>query len=128
MKILIVDDEKAIRKVFKMVLAVELPACQVDLAVNGAEAVDAFRKGFHDVLFLDLNMPVKDGYTAFLEIKEICKKKKRKVPFIIFCTGYEVPKELEYTETEPVNYCILRKPVTPDNLIETLQARAGSLS
>ncbi|MBI5101550.1 MAG: response regulator, partial [Nitrospirae bacterium] len=66
MKILIVDDEKAIRKVFKMVLAVELPACQVDLAVNGVEAVDAFKKGRHDVLFLDLNMPVKDGYSAFL--------------------------------------------------------------
>ena len=42
-RILVVDDEKAVRTVFLQIISYGLPDCRVDIAVNGVEAVEAFR-------------------------------------------------------------------------------------
>jgi len=41
----------------------------VSFAGNGAEALDAIKAGKADILFLDLNMPVMDGYEALAAIR-----------------------------------------------------------
>ncbi|HED34141.1 MAG TPA: response regulator [Gammaproteobacteria bacterium] len=59
--VLICDDSSFARKQ----MARALPRnwdIEVSYAANGAEALDLIRKGKGDILFLDLNMPVMDGY------------------------------------------------------------------
>ena len=59
MKILVIDDERAIRNSLKEILADE--GFDVDLAEDGAQGIDLLSKGHYDVVFCDIKMPVKDG-------------------------------------------------------------------
>jgi len=59
MKILIVDDEKAIRNSLKEIL--EMEDYQVDTAENGAEALEKADKEKFDAIFCDIKMPGMDG-------------------------------------------------------------------
>ena len=59
MKVLIVDDERAIRYSLKEIL--EMENYQVDTAENGAEAVEKAEKEKFDAIFCDIKMPGMDG-------------------------------------------------------------------
>ena len=122
MKILIADDEHGIRLMFKTFLRCGFADSVIDVVVNGAEAVSAFRDGKHDILLMDLHMPVKDGYQACLEIQEICRQENRKMPFFIICTGFTVSKELEKLLADKTHYALLRKPVDCEQIIDTIRA------
>lgn len=58
-KILIVDDERAIRNTLKEIL--EYENHQVDEAVDGAEGWEKLRNGNYDILLSDIKMPKMDG-------------------------------------------------------------------
>ena len=59
MRILIADDERAIRYSLKEIL--EMEDYQVDLAENGTEAVEKAEKEKYDAIFCDIKMPGMDG-------------------------------------------------------------------
>ncbi len=59
MKILVIDDERAIRNSLKEILGDE--GYEVDLAEDGAQGIEALAKDHYDVVFCDIKMPVKDG-------------------------------------------------------------------
>ncbi|MFN4122890.1 MAG: sigma-54-dependent transcriptional regulator [Flavobacteriales bacterium] len=58
-KILIIDDERAIRSTLKEVL--EYEKYQVDLAADGAEGWDMLQKSNYDIVLCDIKMPKMDG-------------------------------------------------------------------
>jgi DNA-binding NtrC family response regulator len=59
MKILVVDDEKAIRNSLKEILGDE--GYEVDVAEDGLIAEEMIEKEYYDVIFCDIKMPGKDG-------------------------------------------------------------------
>jgi len=124
-RILVVDDQKAIRDVFKMIITYELPECRVDLAQNGAEAVELFKKDHDGILLMDLHMPVMDGQTAFYEIEKICHTEYCRMPSVVFCTGYEPPNGLNKVITNSP-HCLLLKPVSGDRLIMEIRKRMAA--
>ena len=68
-KLLICDDSNMARKQ----VARSLPDgwdVEVSFAANGAEGIEAIKAGKGDVLLLDLNMPVMDGWTFLQELEE----------------------------------------------------------
>jgi CheY-like chemotaxis protein len=121
MKILIADDEKEMRELYKTVILSQFPDSVIDMVVNGAEAVNAFRTGNYDILWLDVRMPVKDGYGAWLEIQEMCRQEKRKMPFVMFCTGYTPPKEIEELIVDETHYALLLKPAIYEKIIDIIK-------
>lgn len=66
-KILIVDDEKDIRKLLKECL--EMEGYRVDTAANGMEAITRLA-GNPDLILLDINMPDMDGYQVCEKIRD----------------------------------------------------------
>ena len=71
MKILVVDDSKLARlSLIKTVKKIE-PSAEFFQAENGAVAVEIFTKEEPRVVFLDLTMPVMNGYEALVKIMEI---------------------------------------------------------
>jgi CheY-like chemotaxis protein len=61
--VLICDDSSIARKLMTRALPGDWDI-DISYAVNGNEALDQLRAGKRDILFLDLNMPVMDGYEA----------------------------------------------------------------
>lgn len=82
--ILIVEDSNDSREFLKILL--ELSNYEVTEAKNGEEAIKSIKRTLPDLILMDINMPVMNGFTAGKIIKEI--KGLDKVP-IIAVTGCE---------------------------------------
>jgi len=72
MRFLVVEDDFTSRLMLQRILK---PYAQCDVAVNGEEAVQAFKLAHaegnpYDLLLMDIMMPIKDGQEALLEIRE----------------------------------------------------------
>ena len=76
-KILLVDDDPGIRQLLGRLLAEE--GYTVLLAGDGLEAIEMARATPFDLVLLDLNMPVMDGWDTFEEIS----KKNPLLPFVV---------------------------------------------
>ncbi|MCA1632466.1 MAG: response regulator [Acidobacteria bacterium] len=77
--VLLVEDFDDTRKLMRHVL--ELCGCRVLEAANGQEAIElAQRTERLDLILMDLNMPVLDGFTATLRIREY--EQTRNVPVV----------------------------------------------
>ncbi|MBI1425415.1 MAG: response regulator [Gammaproteobacteria bacterium] len=66
--VLICDDSTFAQKQMARALPEDLPV-SISFANNGQEAIRAIKEGKGDVVFLDLNMPVMDGYQALEQIR-----------------------------------------------------------
>lgn len=82
-KTLIVDDEPLARDRVKRFLRDEDGVEVIGECKNGVEAIDAIRTKNPDLVFLDIQMPEKDGFDV---IKALDPKK---LPTIIFVTAYD---------------------------------------
>lgn len=66
-KILVVEDNEINQQIIKETLEIE--GFIVDIAENGQEAVNKISSNFYDVVLMDIQMPIKDGFTASKEIR-----------------------------------------------------------
>ncbi|MCK7460309.1 response regulator [Idiomarina aminovorans] len=69
MKVLICDDSKVARKSIELSLPKSWDI-EVRFAENGQEALDLVEQGLAELLFLDLTMPVMDGFEVLQNIRE----------------------------------------------------------
>lgn len=81
-QVLLAEDNAVNQEVAKGML--ELMGCQITVASNGQEAVEAVLNIDFDLVLMDCHMPVKDGFTAATEIRQQEKldAKKRHLPII----------------------------------------------
>jgi two-component system, chemotaxis family, chemotaxis protein CheY len=121
--ILIVDDDKHIRELFLEVIAMGLPEVRVDVASNGMEAVTMFRDLHYKIIVMDVVMPVMNGEQAFREIRKFCTENKKKMPRIIFCTGYDPTSTITSFVQSDERHCLIQKPVSNKMLINMLKQR-----
>lgn len=71
MKILLTDDSRMARKMLIKTLSEVLGEnFEITETQNGEEAVNLYKANSFDIVFLDLTMPVMDGFTALELIKE----------------------------------------------------------
>jgi len=85
---LVVDDYAYNRDIHKLLL--EREGICVDLACDGQEALDKYiAQGdfYYDFIMLDIQMPVMDGFTAAVKIREWEKKNNWKYTNIYFVSG-----------------------------------------
>jgi signal transduction histidine kinase/ligand-binding sensor domain-containing protein/CheY-like chemotaxis protein len=68
-RILLAEDNPVNQEVGRSFI--EILGYQVDVAENGADAIAAVRRTRYDLIFMDCQMPVMDGYQATLEIRRI---------------------------------------------------------
>lgn len=78
MKILLADDNLPSRELMREIL--EASGHRVTEAVNGRDALDEIRQNRPDMVFLDLQMPVMDGFSVIQELR--CDILFRRLPVI----------------------------------------------
>ena len=83
---------------------------EIDEATNGQEAVDLFNENQYDLLLIDLDMPVMDGYQALAEIRS----RNEHIPAIAF-TAAVLPNMKEHLAEKGFND-FLPKPFRPEDL------------
>lgn len=95
-----------------------LPQSIIIEAKDGNEAVNMFREANPDIIFMDIQMPNKDGLTACFEIREL-EQDNMHVP-IIALTARSVYGEKEKCTEAGMNDYIL-KPIRVDTMVQILE-------
>ena len=70
MQILIVDDEPFNRQVIAMMIKKSFPDAVIEFAYNGKEAVEKAVTQKFDMIFMDIRMPVMNGFEATKRLRE----------------------------------------------------------
>ncbi len=78
-KILVIEDEAAIRRVLVKILSEESNSYEVDAAQDGFEGIERIKKFDYDLVLCDIKMPKKDG----IEVLEFAKKNKPETAMIM---------------------------------------------
>ncbi len=78
-KILIIEDEAAIRRVLKKIISEENETYQVDEAEDGLAGLEKVQKEDFDLILCDIKMPKMDG----MEVLEKIKKVKPEIPVVM---------------------------------------------
>ncbi len=92
----------------------------VDLAKNGLEAVELFKKNMYDLILMDVQMPQMDGIDATIQIREIELKNKSKTPIrIIAMTANTMESDKENCIAAGMNDFI-GKPFKMKDLLQKL--------
>lgn len=113
-RILVVDDEPAIRDVFSKLL--ERGGFPASTAADGVEAVEMFRQKRFDLVFLDLKMPRMNGALTLRELKTLDSE----VEVVIVTAFYDGELMDQALEVGPVS--VLRKPVDQKTLLSVARA------
>lgn len=115
---LVVDDDDAIRRLVSAVLRRQ--QYEIDQATNGQEAIEKLTKRTYDALFLDLMMPVCDGYAvlAFLREQQI----ERKCVVVMTAAGTRGTHKLDLTLVQRV----LHKPFDLSDVLDAAAAAVGN--
>lgn len=125
------DDESTNRVLLQTILS-QHGKCQV--AVNGKEAVNAFRRAAdtglcYDLVCMDISMPEMDGFTAVRQIRAL-EEARGVLPYagakIIMATASGEPKDIFRSVRESCNGYLV-KPVSVAQVLEQLQ-RLGLLA
>src|SRR5919201_1950927 len=110
MKILVVDDERAVRDSLRR--ALELEGYEIDLAENGREALDRLdSEPEPDALVLDVLMPGVDG----LEVCRTLRRKGSRLPVLMLTARTQVDDRVEGLDAGADDY--LTKPFALEELL-----------
>jgi DNA-binding NarL/FixJ family response regulator len=83
-KVLIVDDHVSHRKGLAVILGIYPFVSRCDQAENGFAAIEMLKKGFYDIVFIDIDMPVMNG----IELARVMKRDFRDSKIIVM-TAHE---------------------------------------
>jgi CheY-like chemotaxis protein len=120
--ILAIDDEKDNHEFIKSIL--EDDYIDVITALNGKEGFEKAKVERPDLIILDVQMPVMDGFEAFRHLKS--EEKTNSIP-IIMLTGIAEKRGIRFSKeemgefygSEPDEY--IEKPIDPDKLLKAVQ-------
>ena len=111
-RILVIDDDEAIRKSFTLTL--EDAGYEVYAAESGEKGIGMEQNTKYDLVFLDLKMPGINGVETLQKLRKIDKD----VPiYIITAFHQEFFDRLESAQQEGLDFQVLRKPFGPEELV-----------
>jgi CheY-like chemotaxis protein len=118
LKILLVEDTRD--NVILLQAYFKKTACEIDIAENGAVAVEKFKQTGYDVVLMDVQMPVMDGYTATRKIREWEGEHHRKPTPVLALTAHAL-KEDEQKSLDAGCNAHITKPIKKAALFEAIK-------
>jgi len=116
MKYLVVDDSKLARLSLIKSLKLYAQTDEIFQAANGADALEIMKKENADIVFLDLTMPIMDGYEALPKLLESNKNAK---VIIVSADVQTRAKEKVFSLGAKLH---IQKPINKDKMQEILKS------
>jgi len=113
MKVLIIDDERAIRRALKEIL--EFEDCTVLEAENGKEGLEIVKSNSLDLIFCDIKMPVMDGS----EVLDTLTSEGNEVPIIMISGHGTVETAVQSIKKGAFDF--IEKPLDLNRILVTLR-------
>ena len=114
-KILVIEDEAAIRRVLVKILSEESENYEVDEAEDGLIGIDKIRKEDYDLVLCDIKMPKMDG----VEVLEAVKKIKPETPIVMISGHGDLDTAVNTMRLGAFDY--ISKPPDLNRLLNTVR-------
>ena len=114
-RILLIEDEEAIRRVLKKILLEEDDSNDIHEAADGKQAIEAFGDGAWDLVFCDIKMPHMDG----VEVLERMMAINSEVPVIMISGHGDINTAVDCLKKGAFDY--LPKPPDLNRLLSTVR-------
>ncbi|MFY7670107.1 sigma-54-dependent transcriptional regulator [Tenacibaculum sp. MEBiC06402] len=114
-KILIIEDEAAIRRVLKKIISEESDSYQVEEAEDGLEGIEAIKNNDYDLVLCDIKMPKMDG----VEVLEKAKKIKPETPIVMISGHGDLDTAVNTMRLGAFDY--ISKPPDLNRLLNTVR-------
>ncbi len=114
-KILIIEDEIAIRRVLSKILSEENDLYQIDEAEDGQMGLEKIKNSDYDLVLCDIKMPKMDG----VEVLEAVKKIKPEIPFVMISGHGDMETAINTMRLGAFDY--ISKPPDLNRLLNTVR-------
>lgn len=114
-RILIIEDESAIRRVLVKILSEENDNYQVDEAEDGLSGIEKIKKEDYDLVLCDIKMPKMDG----VEVLEALKKIKPEIPIVMISGHGDLDTAVNTMRLGAFDY--ISKPPDLNRLLNTVR-------
>lgn len=114
-KILVIEDEAAIRRVLTKILSEENDSYQVEEAEDGLQGVEKIKNEDYDLVLCDIKMPKMDG----VEVLEAVKKIKPEVPMVMISGHGDLETAVNTMRLGAYDY--ISKPPDLNRLLNTVR-------
>ncbi|OCK42997.1 Fis family transcriptional regulator [Tenacibaculum soleae] len=114
-KILIIEDEAAIRRVLKKIISEENEAYQLEEAEDGLLGIEMIKSNDYDLVLCDIKMPKMDG----VEVLEKAKKIKPEVPMVMISGHGDLDTAVNTMRLGAFDY--ISKPPDLNRLLNTVR-------
>lgn len=115
--ILLVEDNFSNQQI--IILYIKDEVKKIEVAFNGKEALDKFGKAKYDLILMDVQMPIMDGFKATQKIRQIEKSTGTHTP-IIAVTANAFPEDKEKCLSSGMDDYI-SKPFQPEDLVRKMK-------
>ncbi|VXC22793.1 Transcriptional regulatory protein ZraR [Flavobacterium sp. 9AF] len=114
-KILVIEDEAAIRRVLVKILAEENDSYQVEEAEDGVQGTEKIKNDDYDLVLCDIKMPKMDG----VEVLEAVKKIKPEIPMVMISGHGDLETAVNTMRLGAFDY--ISKPPDLNRLLNTVR-------
>jgi len=114
-RILIIEDEAAIRRVLKKIISEENDSYQVEEAEDGLIGLDLIKKNDYDLVLCDIKMPKADG----VEVLEKTRKLKPETPVVMISGHGDIDTAVQTMRLGAFDY--ISKPPDLNRLLNTVR-------
>ena len=114
-KILIIEDEAAIRRVLNKILSEESDTYQVEEAEDGLQGIEKIKNDDYDLVLCDIKMPKMDG----VEVLEAVKKIKPEIPMVMISGHGDLETAVNTMRLGAFDY--ISKPPDLNRLLNTVR-------
>ena len=121
--VLVVEDNKINQQLIFDTLMTYSNNLKITIAENGKVALDKLRDKCFDIILMDIQMPVMDGYQATKAIRKLENITKRNIP-IIGLSAHALKKEADNCISIGMN-SYLSKPFIPDIVLSEIAKQIG---
>lgn len=123
-KILLVDDDDIFLVLGTITIEKLFPEAEIFTVPHGEEALEFLEETEVDVMFLDLNMPILDGWEV---LEELAKRERKRMAIFVVTSSID-PSDREKANNNPLVYDLIEKPLDENNIKSAIRQKRANRS